>query len=296
MQNLDQNLVRFLEQLKARGVSANTQKAYNSDIRDLLAFLSDTNQLLDLEALRSWLYRISEAGGSKATLARKTSAIKNFTAWRADSGFADQDPALRLRSPKLDRPLPKVASEISLAEVFDRMLFQATADNPVGLMNHCAVELLYATGMRVSELAGLDLSDIDHERQLLRVTGKGNKQRMLPYGLRARDAIERWIRVGRPAVEMPTSSDALLLSSRGGRVGVRQLYDIVASQLATTSVGSAGPHTLRHSAATHLLDHGADLRAVQEILGHASLATTQIYTHVSVERLRSSFEQAHPRA
>jgi len=296
MQNLDQNLVRFLEQLKARGVSANTQKAYNSDIRDLLAFLSDTNQLLDLESLRSWLYRISEAGGSKATLARKTSAIKNFTAWRADSGFADQDPALRLRSPKLDRPLPKVASEISLAEVFDRMLFQATADNPVGLMNHCAVELLYATGMRVSELAGLDLSDIDHERQLLRVTGKGNKQRMLPYGLRAKDAIERWIRVGRPAVEMPTSSDALLLSSRGGRVGVRQLYDIVASQLATTSVGSAGPHTLRHSAATHLLDHGADLRAVQEILGHASLATTQIYTHVSVERLRSSFEQAHPRA
>jgi integrase/recombinase XerC len=296
MQNLNQDLVQFLEQLKARGVSVNTQKAYNSDINDLLAFLSDSKQLLDLEALRSWLYRISEAGGSKATLARKTSAIKSFTAWRADSGFADQDPALRLRSPKLDRPLPKVASEISLAGVFDRMLLQATADNPVGLMNHCAVELLYATGMRVSELSGLGLSDIDHERQLLRVTGKGNKQRMLPYGLRAKDAIERWVRLGRPAVEIPTSSDALLLSSRGGRVGVRQLYDIVASQLATTTLGSAGPHTLRHSAATHLLDHGADLRAVQEILGHASLTTTQIYTHVSVERLRSSFEQAHPRA
>jgi integrase/recombinase XerC len=296
MQNLNQDLVQFLERLKARGVSVNTQKAYNSDINDLLAFLSDSKQLLDLEALRSWLYRISEAGGSKATLARKTSAIKSFTAWRADSGFADQDPALRLRSPKLDRPLPKVASEISLAGVFDRMLFQATADNPVGLMNHCAVELLYATGMRVSELSGLGLSDIDHERQLLRVTGKGNKQRMLPYGLRAKDAIERWVRLGRPAVEIPTSSDALLLSSRGGRVGVRQLYDIVASQLATTTLGSAGPHTLRHSAATHLLDHGADLRAVQEILGHASLTTTQIYTHVSVERLRSSFEQAHPRA
>jgi integrase/recombinase XerC len=262
----------------------------------LLTFLSDTKQLIDLEAIRSWLYRISEAGGSKATLARKTSAIKSFTAWRADSGLADQDPALRLRSPKLDRPLPKVASEISLAEVFDRMLFQATADNPVGLMNHCAVELLYATGMRVSELAGLDLSDLDHERQLLRVTGKGNKQRMLPYGLRAKDAIDRWVRLGRPVFEIPTSSSALLLSSRGGRVGVRQLYDVVASQLATTTLGSAGPHTLRHSAATHLLDHGADLRAVQEILGHASLTTTQIYTHVSVERLRSSFEQAHPRA
>jgi integrase/recombinase XerC len=296
MQNLNQDLVQFLEQLKARGVSANTQKAYNSDINDLLTFLLDTKQLLDLEAIRSWLYRISEAGASKATLARKTSAIKSFTAWRADLGLADQDPALRLRSPKLDRPLPKVASEISLAEVFDRMLFQATADNPVALMNHCAVELLYATGMRVSELAGLDLSDIDHERQLLRVTGKGNKQRMLPYGLRAKDAIDRWVRLGRPVVEIPTSSNALLLSSRGGRVGVRQLYDVVANQLATTTLGSAGPHTLRHSAATHLLDHGADLRAVQEILGHASLTTTQIYTHVSVERLRSSFEQAHPRA
>jgi integrase/recombinase XerC len=296
MQNLNQDLVQFLEQLKARGVSANTQKAYNSDINDLLTFLLDTKQLLDLEAIRSWLYRISEAGASKATLARKTSAIKSFTAWRADLGLADQDPALRLRSPKLDRPLPKVASEISLAEVFDRMLFQATADNPVALMNHCAVELLYATGMRVSELAGLDLSDIDHERQLLRVTGKGNKQRMLPYGLRAKDAVDRWVRLGRPVVEIPTSSNALLLSSRGGRVGVRQLYDVVANQLATTTLGSAGPHTLRHSAATHLLDHGADLRAVQEILGHASLSTTQIYTHVSVERLRSSFEQAHPRA
>jgi integrase/recombinase XerC len=296
MQNLNQDLVQFLEQLKARGVSANTQKAYNSDINDLLTFLLDTKQLLDLEAIRSWLYRISEAGASKATLARKTSAIKSFTAWRADLGLADQDPALRLRSPKLDRPLPKVASEISLAEVFDRMLFQATADNPVALMNHCAVELLYATGMRVSELAELDLSDIDHERQLLRVTGKGNKQRMLPYGLRAKDAIDRWVRLGRPVVEIPTSSNALLLSSRGGRVGVRQLYDVVANQLATTTLGSAGPHTLRHSAATHLLDHGADLRAVQEILGHASLSTTQIYTHVSVERLRSSFEQAHPRA
>ena len=126
------------------------------------------------------------------------------------------------------------------------MLSQATQDNPVGLMNHCAVELLYATGMRVSELAGLDLSDIDHERQLLRVTGKGNKQRMLPYGRRAQDSIDRWIRLGRPAVEAPTSPESLLLSSRGRRVGVRQLYDVVASQLATTNLGSCRPS---HSAA-----------------------------------------------
>jgi len=145
MHNLDRELAQFLTQLKSRGVSANTQKAYASDIKDLLSFLSDTKQSLNLEALRSWLYRISEAGGSKATLARKTSAVKNFSAWLAESGRTALDPALRLRSPKLDRPLPKVASESSLVEVFDRMLDQATSDNPVGLMNHCAFEILYAT-------------------------------------------------------------------------------------------------------------------------------------------------------
>jgi len=142
MQNLDRDLAQFLTQLQARGVSGNTKKAYCSDLKDLLTFLVDTKQHLNLEALRSWLYRISEAGGSKATLARKTSAVKSFSAWRTESGLADQDPALRLRSPKLDRPLPKVASESSLVEVFDRMLVQATADNPVGLMNHCAFDSL----------------------------------------------------------------------------------------------------------------------------------------------------------
>jgi integrase/recombinase XerC len=150
--------------------------------------------------------------------------------------------------------------------------------------------------MRVSELSGLDISDIDFSRRLLKVTGKGNKQRMLPYGQAAATAIDSWIRLGRPKYYLDSSPDSLLLTSRGKRVGVRQLYSLVAGELAQTPTGSAGPHTLRHSAATHLLDHGADLRAVQEILGHASLATTQIYTHVSVERLRDAFEQAHPRA
>jgi integrase/recombinase XerC len=150
--------------------------------------------------------------------------------------------------------------------------------------------------MRVSELATLDVSDIDFSRRMLRVTGKGNKQRMLPYGEAAARALDNYIRLGRTKFELENSPAALLLTSRGKRVGVRQLYSLVAKQLSQTATGAAGPHTLRHSAATHLLDHGADLRAVQEILGHASLATTQIYTHVSVERLRDAFEQAHPRA
>ncbi len=287
---------RFLSQLAARGVAENTLKAYASDIADLIGFLGDTKQVIDLESIRSWLYRVLEAGASKATLARKTSSIKGFTAWLFENKDLESDPGIRLRSPKLDRPLPKVATESALAEVFERLKASATEDSPVGIMTLCVMELLYATGMRVSELAGIDLQDIDHARTLIRVTGKGDKQRMLPYGANAKSALDAWLKHGRPKFEVESSPNSLLLSSRGGRVGVRQLYDAVAKQLAQTNTGSAGPHTLRHSAATHLLDHGADLRAVQEILGHASLATTQIYTHVSIERLRASFEQAHPRA
>ena len=293
---MKKSLSLFLSALEARGMSSNTLKAYRSDLGDFLEFLSDTKQSLTLDALRDWMWRQSEAGATKSTLARKTSSVKAFTAFLFQRGEIDSDPGLRLRAPKLDRTLPKVASERSLGEVFERLSEKATDENPGALRDHCAFELLYATGMRVSELAGLDISDIDFSRRLLKVTGKGNKQRMLPYGQAAANAIDRWIRLGRGKYAIETSPDSLLLTSRGKRVGVRQIYALVAGELAQTATGSAGPHTLRHSAATHLLDHGADLRAVQEILGHASLATTQIYTHVSVERLRDAFEQAHPRA
>jgi integrase/recombinase XerC len=192
--------------------------------------------------------------------------------------------------------LPKVATEDSITKVLQRLQNLATAENPAALHDLCAFELLYATGMRVSELAALDVDDFEFSRQLVRVTGKGDKQRMLPYGDAAAEAVARWMRQGRNSYAVPESPAALLLTSRGKRVGVRQIYSLVAKQLEETPTGAAGPHTLRHSVATHLLDHGADLRAVQEILGHASLGTTQIYTHVSVERLKKSFEQAHPRA
>ena len=183
-----------------------------------------------------------------------------------------------------------------MSKVLERLKNLATTDKPDALRDWCAFELLYATGMRVSELAALDIDDFDFSRQLVRVTGKGDKQRMLPFGDAAAEALARWMRTGRNLYALPESGQALLLTSRGKRIGVRQIYSLVAKQLEETPTGAAGPHTLRHSAATHLLDHGADLRAVQEILGHASLGTTQIYTHVSVERLKKSFEQAHPRA
>lgn len=296
MEKLLAELEGFIKSLQASGSSPNTIRAYQSDLRDLIDFLKVRKTMLELDSIRDWLWAMSEAGASKATLARKTSSVRAFSAWLFERSVLSSDPGLKLRSPKLERTLPKIASENSLNQVFESLIALATHDNPAAMMELCAVELLYATGMRVSELAGLDISDIDFSRNLIMVTGKGNKQRMLPYGAQAGVAIEAWIRFGRVQYLTEFSGDALLISSRGRRVGVRQLYSLVARQLAETPTGKAGPHTLRHSAATHLLDHGADLRAVQEILGHSSLATTQIYTHVSVERLRASFAQAHPRA
>jgi integrase/recombinase XerC len=296
VQRFDLEREAFLKALVARGNSPHTQKAYGGDIAEFLTFLEDSKSSLDLNALRQWLWVLTDAGATKSTIARKSSSVRAFTAWLLEREVIDVDPGLRLRSPKLERNLPKVATEDSLAKVLERLRNMATTDKPAALSDWCAFELLYATGMRVSELAGLDVDDFDFSRQLVRVTGKGNKQRMLPYGDMAAEALARWIRAGRIAHALPESPNALLLTSRGKRIGVRQIYALVAKQLEDTPTGATGPHTLRHSAATHLLDHGADLRAVQEILGHASLGTTQIYTHVSVERLKKSFEQAHPRA
>lgn len=292
---LNRELTQFGRWLAARGTSENTQKAYLTDVADYLDFQKSAKSDLNLESLRNWLYAQAEAGASKSTLARKTSSLRAFTGWLFERDFISEDPGIRLKTPKLDRTLPKVASESSLSQVLTDLEDAAASGEPNLLLRWCAFELLYSTGMRVSELAGLKVSDIDFSRRLVRVMGKGSKERMLPYGLSAQRAIDAWIKTGRPKVDVG-QSEALLLNSRGKKVGVRQVYSLVATELAKTPTGSAGPHTLRHSAATHLLDHGADLRAVQEILGHASLGTTQIYTHVSIERLRASFEQAHPRA
>lgn len=288
----------------ARGYSSNTVKAYGTDVSDFLSFALDRGldslAHIDIETLRDWLWKASQQGLTKATIARKSASIRAFTAWLQQNEFISADPGLRLKSPKAGRTLPKVVSRETLAAIFEQLESRITPENPGGILDLLMIELLYASGIRVSELVGLDRGDVDFNRSLLRVTGKGNKQRMVPFGAPAREALDRWLREGRPLfaelARPAKDADALLLTSRGKRVGVRQVYALVASLLEGTPTGVAGPHALRHTAATHLLDGGADLRAVQELLGHASLGTTQIYTHVSVERLREGYKNAHPRA
>lgn len=300
MEILQSKLESFVSSLQSRNQSPNTVKAYKSDIADFLDYLAShggiSTENFSLDSIRDWLWKQSEAGAGKTTLARKSSSIRAFSSYLLDQKVLETDPTLRLRSPKLDRSLPKVATENSLEQVFETLRPLATSDNPSGIRDLLVFELLYATGMRVSELVGADISNIDFSRQLIRVRGKGNKERMLPYGAYAQEALNLWLQQGRGQFENRYTDDALLINSRGKRVNVRQVYALVANQLERTPTGKAGPHTLRHSAATHLLDHGADLRAVQEILGHASLGTTQIYTHVSIERLKEGYLQAHPRA
>lgn len=298
---LNQSLAGFEQHLGAgRGYSSHTIKAYIGDIRDLIAALDaqkiSTVDEITLESLRDWLWQITQNGLTKTTIARKSAAIRAFTSWLAATKQIEIDPGLRLRSPKTARNLPKVVSRESLSMIFNSLAIRATDDNPQGIRDLLAVELLYASGARVSELVGLNLEDIDLTRNLMRVTGKGNKQRMVPFGQPAQDALQRWLGNARAMLVNEKSGTALLLNAKGQRMGVRQVYGLVAKLLSETPTGVAGPHSLRHSAATHLLDGGADLRAVQELLGHASLGTTQIYTHVSVERLREGYKNAHPRA
>lgn len=296
-----ETLAQFEQQLSgARGFSPNTLKAYRSDISELLVFAQSHDiqnpAELTIDLLRDYLWALSETGLAKSTLARKSAAFRSFTAWLHKNQVLEVDPGLRLRTPKQNKALPTVVSRESLAQVFESLQLKATSDNPQGMRDLLIFELLYATGARVSELVGLNLEDIDYGRSLLRVLGKGSKVRMVPYGKPAAEALDSWIRQGRPKLESEQSHSALLLNSRGKRVGVRQVYGLVAACLESTPTGAAGPHSLRHSAATHLLDGGADLRSVQELLGHASLGTTQIYTHVSIERLKDGYKNAHPRA
>ena len=290
---------RYLEGERAR--SPHTVRAYLSDIHSLLAAAAADGAAdldgIDLATLRRWLGGQSEMGMSRSTLARRAATARSFTAWAVREELLDADPALRLKAPKREKSLPGVLQQQQVVRVLDGLAAEVKEGGPLALRNRAMVELLYATGVRVGELAGMDVDDLDPNRRTLRVVGKGNKERTVPYGLPAAVAVDDWLRRGRPLLAADGSGPALFLGVRGRRVDQRQVRAVVKDLLdALGDTAARGPHALRHSAATHLLEGGADLRAVQEILGHSSLATTQIYTHVSVDRLRRSYQQAHPRA
>ncbi len=298
-----------------RGFSDHTLRAYRGDLDDLAGFAmmtgADTTEQLDLELLRDWLWRASGQGLAKSTLARRSAAVRGFTAWLVATGAATADAGARLKAPRPDQHLPRVLTRAQIDGLLDDLAALASTGDPVAVRDLAIVELLYASAIRVSELAGLRVGDVDKSALTVRVLGKGSKERIVPFGVPAARAIDSYLTDARPALaatatrSTPTAAAPtaaappaeLFLGARGGRISPRTVYELVARLLADLpGAGPSGPHALRHTAATHLLDGGADLRAVQEILGHSSLATTQIYTHVSAERLKQSYLTAHPRA
>lgn len=331
-EDTDEVLVeKFAEHLRLeRGRSEHTVRAYRREAGDLLEHLRGVERIefaeLDVAALRSWLAARSETGAGASTLARSAAAARTFTTWLAATGRIPHDVGGRLRAPRRGRHLPTVLSGQQAASLLDgaeegsaggpdslgagaRAGAEAGAapvEDPlqqaVLLRDAAVLELLYSSGLRVSELVALDRRGIDHAQYTVRVLGKGSKERIVPVGRPALDAVERWERDGRPHLVQHSRLDgreeqALFLGVRGGRLGDRAVRTMIDRYAAQAGIAKhISPHTLRHSAATHLVEGGADLRSVQDFLGHSSLATTQIYTHVSADRLRRTVEQAHPRA
>jgi integrase/recombinase XerC len=287
---------------RERGYSPHTIRAYRSDLAGLAAFaeqrgISQTGEL-SLDSYRDWLWLASQEGRSKSTLARRSATAKSFSAWLARTDTEPIDAAVRLRAPKADRGLPRVLSRDAMTTVLDRLVLHTADGDPIAIRDLAIVELLYASALRVSELVGIDTGDLDLDRRTVRVLGKGSKERVVPFGEPAHAAIVDYLRRGRSELAANSSDTrAVFLGARGARLGTRSVYALVSKLLLDVpGSGPEGPHAFRHTAATHLLDGGADLRAVQEMLGHASLGTTQIYTHVTTEKLRETYRLAHPRA
>ena len=296
-----------------RGLSRHTVRAYVSDVGMLLEHAAAAGAAgpaeLGIGALRAWLAEQHGGGQSRATLARRAAAARTFTAFAHARGLMPSDPGPLLGMPRIPRRLPEVLRQDQVAAVLAASAAaapgrrsgpprrQPAQDAALDLRDTAIVELLYATGIRVSELCGLDLGDLDEERRTVRVLGKGNRERTVPAGIPAVRAVGAWARSGRPVLVTRASGHALFVGARGGRLDPRTARRVVHACLAAVpGTPDSGPHGLRHAAATHLLEGGADLRSVQEILGHASLTSTQIYTHVTIERLQSAYRQAHPRA
>lgn len=306
-----------------RDVSAHTLRAYEGDLTSMLTHAARLGARapadLDLRTLRSWLAKQQSLGLARRTLARRATAARVFTAWLETSGRVSSDVGASLASPRPHRTLPAVLSREEARGLLDAAAAHALAAHgtasgaadargdgegetsptarAVALRDVAVLELLYAAALRVGELVAADVDDVDDARRVVRVLGKGSKERTVPFGLPAARALDAWRSQGRPVLARSTSGPALFLGARGGRIDPRTVREMVHRRIAEVpDAPDLAPHGLRHSAATHLLEGGADLRTVQEMLGHASLATTQVYTHVSTDRLRAAYRQAHPRA
>ena len=285
-----------------RNLSENSIRAYLADLESLLLHINKLGvsefAQLELNHIRSWLANLSTKGAARSSITRRVVSIRAFTYWGARSGWLSRDIGKDLIAPKPERSLPDVLDIESAALTIKALEVRAQEEESASSLRDLAlVEVLYGSGIRISELVGLDLGDIDRQRSTIKVMGKGSKERIVPLGQPALNAVDNWINKGRAELVSEASGSALFIGSRGKRIDQRVARSVVYQ--AMEAIGSdkkLGPHTLRHSAATHLLEGGADLRTVQEILGHSSLATTQIYTHVSQERIKKAYEQAHPRA
>ncbi len=284
-----------------RDLAGHTVRAYVGDIAGMLehaAMLGHHDVAsLDVGTLRSWLAKQQTLGKARTTMARRATAVRVFTGWLRRTGRSSTDPGALLGSPKAHRPLPPALRVDEARDLLESAALRADDGSPLGRRDVAILELLYATGIRVGELCGLDVDDVDRERRVVRVLGKGRKERTVPFGRPADRAIAAWLEGGRSRLATAGAGAALFLGSRGRRIDQRAVRAMVHARLVDVpGAPDLGPHGLRHTAATHLLEGGADLRTVQELLGHASLATTQIYTHVTTDRLRRAYRQAHPRA
>lgn len=293
-----------------RNRSPATVAAYLADVISLLDHLgrlagdrdAELSELT-LPVLRSWLARQRSTGAARSSMGRRAAAARGFTAWAHRTGRLDQDVGARLAAPRPDTTLPAVLRADQAQRMLDGPDGPEVRDGSepiagaIALRDQAILELLYASGIRVSELTGLDRDAVDRHRRVIRVLGKGDKQRTVPFGLPADRALGAWLEHGRPVLAGRQSGDAVFLGRRGRRIDQRAVRTLVHRRSAAVDgAPEIAPHGLRHTAATHLLEGGADLRTVQEMLGHASLATTQLYTHVSAERLTAIYRQAHPRA
>jgi integrase/recombinase XerC len=305
---LDAALDAFRHHIEAeRGLSRHTVRAYLGDVAALLEHAAAAGATdpadLTVGTLRAWLAGQHGRGQARASLARRAAAARAFTGFAHARGLMPADPGPLLGMPRIPRRLPEVLRQDQVAAVLAAAAGPSgnsgrdDRDEALALRDAAILELLYATGIRVGELCGLDLRDLDEGRRTARVLGKGNRERTVPAGIPAVKAVAAWTRSGRPLLVTPGSGHALFLGARGRRLDPRTARRVVHTSLAAVpGTPDSGPHGLRHAAATHLLEGGADLRSVQEILGHASLTSTQIYTHVTIERLQSAYRQAHPRA